>query len=481
MSQFLRRSLLIGSFEIAFRLPLLFTAGWLAGGVGPEIFGAWALILLYQSLLAAIVAQGLTASLSRHAAGVTQVQAAGMVRRSFRRMLAGWTVGLGATILLLPALATLLGLPIGSSWLLVLACAIALIVVTEGLLDSFFKARERIGRIIALQAGRTGIEVLVVAGIFIAGIGESRLDGPIEQLAAYVVAVLVLKVVYYAALAIPSTRGGRLDAATWSKMVRHGLPLTLTALIGALYGQGDRLVVGLMMSPAELGIYAFAAMLATNMHMLGTAVFPLVLPRASRAFDAGRPEEVTDLIARSQHLFLIVWLAAMAVVALLPREIILFTAGAEFVGGAPVLALLALAWGLAQYLGLYHWLLQLVRQTGLSPLLTLGQCCLILGAIAAGASLAGGVGAALGAIAGVAVGGGLQFAIVMRLCPLWPPTRVVLWSLATLALMPFMILLGLGDSPPWLRLAIAALVAASCAIAAGRRLGLTGRLHVSGA
>ncbi|MFA7428601.1 MAG: lipopolysaccharide biosynthesis protein [Rhodospirillaceae bacterium] len=475
MSDFLRRSALIGGSEVVFRLPLLFTAGWVARGVGSEAFGAWALILLYQSVLATMVSQGLPTAVSRHASGASAADAAAIGRRAFGRMSMTWLLAVLATAVLLPVATRALGLPQDTAWLLLPACAIALTAITEGLLDAFFKARELVGRQIALQAGRTLIEMLVVGGLFVANLGSLWLSTPEEWLLAYIASATALKGLLYMVLRLPAIRGDArsapLDRERWRGMVQFGLPVAASGLVSTVAGQGDRLLVSFVIPAQDLGTYAFASMLALNMHMLGSAVFALVLPRAARAHDAGQTAVVRRLFHESQCLFLAVWIGAMSVVGLLSREIILITAGAEFIGGAIFLALLSLAWGLEQFLGVYRWLFHLVGKTGWLPYLTGLQALLILSAIAVGAATAGGLGAAFGSIAGVMAANGLQFALAMRVCPMLPSRRLVAASAASLVLIAGLVWLGSGPSAAAIRGGCTLLVLIPCTVYVLRQLG----------
>ena len=53
-ARFFRRNLMVGAVDLICRVPLVFTAGYLARQVGPATYGSWALVLAYQGLLSGV-------------------------------------------------------------------------------------------------------------------------------------------------------------------------------------------------------------------------------------------------------------------------------------------------------------------------------------------------------------------------------------------------------------------------------------------
>ena len=105
-----------------------------------------------------------------------------------------------------------------------------------------------------------------------------------------------------------------------------------TVLAIWLVSQSDKLVSHLV-AKSDLGVYAFGASLATYTAFLGYAVYPLLLPGASKLYDDGNKLGVRALFRNSQRLFVPLWAGAMTCLALWSGDIIAWT------GGVPSLAL----------------------------------------------------------------------------------------------------------------------------------------------
>src|SRR3954454_7588103 len=77
MSGFFRRNAILAAIEVGGRLPLLFTLGYLASSVGPDVYGDWALVLATVGVVSSVAALGLTSSISRLTPGETPEEAKG--------------------------------------------------------------------------------------------------------------------------------------------------------------------------------------------------------------------------------------------------------------------------------------------------------------------------------------------------------------------------------------------------------------------
>lgn len=361
MKDFFRKNAAIGVAEILGRLPLIFTVGFLAASVGTEAFGNWALILAFQAFLAGVAGLGLSSSLSRLASVSPAGVASGYLR--FALLLCSGTVlAAGALALQLrQALGVLLDVAPAYRDLLPIAVLISAGGVVDGLLDAFFKAREAVGRQIAFISTRTLAEVTAVVATF--ALQWPGLDTPFRLLATYVIVLILFKALAYPWLLMGTPKAQTLGAEQRTTFLHYGLPMVPSMVVIWFVGQGDRLILSHFIDKHALGIYAFGASLAGYLVFLGYAIYPLLLPRASRLHEAGNDRAVAGLFQESQRLFLIILTIAMITLALVAKEVIGITAGQDFAGAEHILVVLGFAVCVEQLLGVYQYVFHLVRRT----------------------------------------------------------------------------------------------------------------------
>jgi O-antigen/teichoic acid export membrane protein len=362
MKDFFRKNVFIGSAEILCRIPLVFTVGYLARAVGPEIYGSWILVLVFQGLLTSLVGLGLSSSLSRLASVCEPEKARGYLLFALKVSGTALLLAVPLTLLLRSWLGVILGLASNMYWLLIPGLMLTATAAAEGLLDAYFKAREKIRRQILFILLRTFIEVLVVCVVFVARVIPVKGNVP-ALLAVYATMVLGLKVLIYPWLLRRDDRSlEKPDPGERQSFMRYGLPMIPTALVIWFVHQGDRLILGHIVQKQALGIYAFGATLASYLVYLGYAIYPLLLPRASRLYDSGDYAAVKKLFGDSQYVFLALCFAALFMITLFSHEIILFTAGPGFTDAANILIILSVAIGLEQLFGIYQYIFHLVKK-----------------------------------------------------------------------------------------------------------------------
>ncbi len=361
MTSFFRKNSLIGLAEILCRLPLILTVGYLAASVGPGVFGNWALILAFQAFIASIGGLGLSSSLSRLASVCDSATAKGYLH--FAALLCMGVVVLAGicVILLRQPLGALLGVAPDLRDLLPISVLICAGAVGDGLLDAFFKAREAVKRQISFIFTRSLAEVVAVWLVFVAGWPIA--GAPFQQLQAYILVLLCFKLLVYPWLLSGMDRSCWPSPESRQAFLHYGLPLVPSVVVIWFVGQGDRLVLSHFIEKHELGIYAFGASLAAYMVFLGYAVYPLLLPRASRLYEKGEFATIRDLFVDSQRLFLLILIAAMSILSLGAREAIAWTAGSGFAGAERVLVILGFAVCIEQLMGIYQYIFHLVRRT----------------------------------------------------------------------------------------------------------------------
>lgn len=407
---------MIGGVEIVCRLPLVFTVGYLARTVGTEAYGAWALIQVFQLLLAGLAGLGLSSALSRLAATSGSEESKGLLLAALNqcgRVLLGMLpiVWVGAGVL-----GAGLGVPERFQGLLPLAVVFAAGGVADGLLDAYFKSREAVGRQILFVLARTAAEVVAVFGVFYFAASP---DVAAENLlAGYMLAVAGVKLGLYPWL----VRRGK---AVWpgkgerERFFAYGLPMIPVVLVSWFSSQGDRLILGRFLEPAQLGVYTFGASLAAYVIFLGYAIYPLLLGRASRLYDQGQTDALAQLFVSSQALFLALFLPMLITISLFRREIVTLTAGPAFLPAADILWVLTIGVGLEGTFGIYQYVFHLVKQPRWILWLSLAYAVMLAGCVTTVGFLGGtGLDAAWGIVGVAVVFQGMRFMLSRRLHPL---------------------------------------------------------------
>jgi len=453
---FFRRNAVIGAAELACRLPLIFTVGVLARGVGTETFGNWSLILVLQVFVAGFAGLGLSSSLSRYAPAAPAAEAGGYVRYAFALCALALIVAAVVIVPLHDPIGALLGVKPDLAWLVPFAVLLAAGSVADGLLDAYFKARMAIGRQIGFIMSRTLVEIVAVALVFLSPLMSAAPAA--RHLAAYVLVVVAGKLVLYPWLLMGMPSAGWLPRPERRpEFVRYGLPLVPTVLAIWLVGQSDRLVLSHFVSKQDLGLYAFAATFAGYVVFLGYAVYPLLLPEASRLHDEGKPAALQILFNDAQGLFLLLWAGGMACLALWSGEIIAWTGGQAYAGAAPILLVLAFAIGFEHLMGIYQYVFHLKKRTDLIFWLNLANAGLIIVALAV-AGWFGGIAAAPWAVLAAAIVFNLlRYALASRHIRL-PVERTLALRVAGVALLTFLLAHFAAGEGVLLRLLLTALI-----------------------
>jgi O-antigen/teichoic acid export membrane protein len=167
-----------------------------------------------------------------------------------------------------------------------------------------------------------------------------------------------------------------------AEFLRYGLPMVPSLLALWLVSQSDRLVLSHFVAKSDLGIYAFAASLSAYMVFIGYAVYPLLLPQASKLYDEGNIAAVGALLHEAQDVFILLWAGGMIFLSLWSVQIITWTGGNAFVGAAPAFLILCFSAGFDQLMGIYQYIFHLVKRTGIILWLHLGYAAIIVTGLA---------------------------------------------------------------------------------------------------
>jgi O-antigen/teichoic acid export membrane protein len=141
----------------------------------------------------------------------------------------------------------------------------------------------------------------------------------------------------------------------WAKVT---LPIFASNTIYLMFSRVDVVMVGLLRSPRDAGIYAVAMRAGTVANILETAMASTLAPRISRLYWSGRRDEVQDVTLKAVYWLFLPTLLLTVVLGVLAHPILsLF--GSEFKTGADVLIIIAIGQLVSVSSGAVGWLMNM--------------------------------------------------------------------------------------------------------------------------
>ncbi len=126
---------------------------------------------------------------------------------------------------------------------------------------------------------------------------------------------------------------------TNKKIVNIAFPMFLTGVMSAVISQTDVIMLGMMKSVEEVGIYAIVAKLAMLTSFVLTSINSIATPKFSELYHSGKIDILTSVAQRSSKL--IFWVSLpIILIFILFGKYILAVFGEEFILGYSVLLLL---------------------------------------------------------------------------------------------------------------------------------------------
>ncbi len=134
--------------------------------------------------------------------------------------------------------------------------------------------------------------------------------------------------------------GLRLEPALWLDLARQAAPLAVATTISVLYFRADTVLLAFFRSPAEVGLYGVPVKVldaCMGISLLLVGLFTPLMAHSARVDERAFREHLGNGLLT---LAVGTALVGVGLVALAP-EIVLLLAGAEFIGGSPILQILA--------------------------------------------------------------------------------------------------------------------------------------------
>ena len=175
-------------------------------------------------------------------------------------------------------LAALFNEPGLATALRLLAIALPMLAVFNGLMASYGGIKQLKYRVYVRDITRPTIRLIATVGLLLAGFGLIGVVG------GYIVGLAVAIALGIVLLARQDVlRGSTLSFTPTSEILRYGMPLALAGVIYVVMGQVDYFIVGYFLASDDVGIYRIGYMLAANLLIFFSSLAPVFKPLIAEA------------------------------------------------------------------------------------------------------------------------------------------------------------------------------------------------------
>lgn len=331
-----------------------------ARALGVEQFGTFTYALTWSRLAGSVCHLGGASSslrlLPEYSVQERWSLAAGVLRR-FRQV--AFVVG---ALVAAAASAIILGVSGRSTGTVALVIALALVPVSSliELQQAMTRAYERIFRAffpwLVLQPV---LLIGAVAALYAAGRKPTVTEALLLTGGSYLATIVVQA--WWLRRTVPAEVKAAPPAYATREWARVTLPIFGSNVVYVVFSRLDIVMVGLLRSPRDAGIYAVALRAGTVVNILETAMASSLAPRISRLYWSDRRAEVEEVVLRSVRLLFLPTLVLTIVLGVFARPI-LSVFGKGFSGGATVLAIIAVGQLVSVSSGAVGWLMNMTGQ-----------------------------------------------------------------------------------------------------------------------
>lgn len=198
------------------------------------------------------------------------------------------------------------------------------------------------------------VNLVVVSSAFVLGY---QLDGAIAAFVASTIASAALGI-YVLTRIFPALWNGPSPQFRVSRLVGYSLPVMGVSLTALFIDQADRVMIGILASTSDVGLYNIAALLATQVRFVLTAVSATFTPIISDLYHSGQREELRRLFQITTRWIVTLSLPLAIVLALFP-EPLLWLFGPSFLDGTSVVLVLTIGTFLNSSVGTIGLMLQM--------------------------------------------------------------------------------------------------------------------------
>jgi O-antigen/teichoic acid export membrane protein len=328
--------------------------------LGTEDYGLWIQVLITVSLLSSVAMQGQAMTILRFL----------KVKDGKKALSVQFFTGLSFVVFvgfMLSAVLIAFSGPLASALfsnqayapLIVFAAIQIPFISFNGVSNSYFRAVGRIRTYAALNIinafGGLGIILVFILG----GYG---VIGAVIGVTLMEIAIFLLRL----ALVINQIGISMPNKAILKRDLRFGMPLTPNSLIRWITSSSDRYIVNIILGIGMVGIYSAAYNIGAVIFLLVSPIQLILYPTLARYFDEDRLDKVQEYMRRSFRYYLMFTFPAVVGISILSTSILTTLTTPEFVSGAMVIPLIAIAGMFSGMLKFMENVLHLVKKTHLN-------------------------------------------------------------------------------------------------------------------
>jgi O-antigen/teichoic acid export membrane protein len=325
--------------------------------LGVDAFGTYTYAITWTRVAGDVCDLGTTSSSLRLLPEYTVQErwplSAGVLLRSRQvAMIVGGLVALVASVVLL----AVTGMS-ESTRVLILALILVPVVTLIELQTSLIRAFERVFK--AFFPWLAFQPLVLIAGLGAAYAAGVDLDARgAMTLTAVSFAVTVALQFWWLAQAVPAMAKVARPAYAYREWAKISLPIFGSNVVSSVFSRFDIVMVGLLMSPTQAGIYAVAMRAGMLAALLQTAICANLAPRMSKLYWADRHAELEELVQTAlRWVFIPSVIVTAGLVVIAGPALRIF--GKPFAGGTSVLVIIAVCQLVGVSAGPVGWLLNM--------------------------------------------------------------------------------------------------------------------------
>lgn len=309
----------------------LFLVRLITGYLGQEGFGKYATVLAFFSFFSAIGDLGLGSVTAREIAkeGSDERKILGNVA-SLR------LISSALLIMVAPMIVLFFDYPLEVKWGIIVVAGASLFSSFSLLMNGIFQKRIIMDRVAMAEFIGKLIQVSLIAGIVKYNLGFFPIVLSVLVALAFNTTLVYMISRKYIRFSL------RFDPLFWKSFLKESLPMGATAAITFAYFKTDTILLSLMQSNADVGIYNVAYKIIENLIFFPAMLAGLVLPLLSRFFISDK-KKFTEIANKTFKVFVLVVLPIVLGTVFLADDIVRIISGTAFAASAPVLRILSLS------------------------------------------------------------------------------------------------------------------------------------------
>jgi O-antigen/teichoic acid export membrane protein len=315
--------------------------------LGPEGFGKYATILAFFAFFSAIVDLGLAP------VAVREISKEGAdEKRILGRVMSLRLISSSALLIFAPLVLFFFDYETDLKVGIVIAAIAVLFSSSSLLLNGIFQKNLAMDRVAFVEFFGKLLQVILVTLIV-------RNDWGFLAIASTLLAALAFNAILVFWLSRSFARFSlKVDMVFWKSFLRESAPLAATALITFAYFKLDTIILSVLQSNSDVGIYNVAYKIMENLIFFPAMLAGLILPLLARTLTTDRAL-FEDIVDKTFKVFLLIVFPLVVGVWVLAPEIISIVSGAGFDESARVLRVLIFALGFI-FFGHYFTMLLVV-------------------------------------------------------------------------------------------------------------------------